>query len=67
MNKLIKCCLAVSVFSLFVSACSDGGAGSAAPADQGGKSNFNPADFTVTQLNTLPENGEAKIQLQLNN
>ena len=66
MTKLLKHVFAVSFLSMLVAACSDGGSSSSQPSTDG-KANFNPADFTVSQLSALPANGEAQVLIQLNN
>lgn len=61
----------VFLLSIFLLAgCFDGGSGSgnSEPTPESvGKSNFNPADFTVNQILPLPENGESQLNIQLNN
>ncbi len=53
---------------ILLAACSGGGSdGASTDSNADPKSNFNAADFTVSQLSPLSQNGEAQLKVQLNN
>ena len=53
---------------ILLAACSGGGSdGASTETETSGKSNFNAADFTVSQLSELTQNGESQLNIQLNN
>ncbi len=53
---------------VLLTACSDGGSNSSTSAPSvDEKSNYNVADFLITQVATLPENGTSQLKVQLNN
>ncbi len=51
---------------VLLAACSDGGSSSGASSVDG-KANFNSADFTITQITSLSQNGESQLSVQLHN
>ena len=67
MKNLIKQISLMSVMFVALTGCFDGGSDSSSEQPVDGKSNFNPADFTVNQLNPLPANGESQMLVQLQN
>ncbi len=64
MTKFILILLSV----VLLAACSGGSSSSGdASANVDEKSNYNAADFTITQITALPENGTSQLSVQLNN
>lgn len=68
MNKFIS----ILLLSAFLAACFDSGSSSSgsdsgSDSEVGSGSSFNPADFTVNQLNDFSESGESTLSIQLNN
>lgn len=52
---------------LMLAGCFDSGSDSAPANETDTRSNFNPADFSVTQLSALNAATEGQLQIQLNN
>lgn len=67
MKNSIKQISLVGLMLVSLSACFDSGTSSSSDKTADGKSNFNPADFSVDQLNALSLHGEAQMLVQLNN
>ena len=65
---MIKLALMVSLFSLML-ACSGGGSGSSTdePNATDDKTNQNPEDFVLSQLNTLKSYSKSEVLLELKN